>query len=464
MSDINNILNIGLSALQAFKTGIEVTAQNIANVDTPGYSQKEVVMGPKKLTQGPPYFFHGVEVSEIKRAYDTELGRQISTQEGKASYWQTSEEYLARIEEIFTESEQSGLNRDLGAFWNAWQQLSINPNGYGERQEVASAADRLSGTLKSRSADLQKVMADVNREVSATMEEINQTLHKIAELNRQASEALGGQVDEYKDQLDTLVEGLSQQININYWQEKTGQVTVSLNGHALVEGTQAISLTSATDDQGRTIIQKELDGGTLVDVTDQISAGKVKGLLELGNDTISGYLDKLDNLALGLSEKVNEQHRSGYGLDGSTEVDFFKPISTADGAARNLELNPDIESNLDLIAASSSAEVPDNENALKMTDLQRSPDFEEGGQLLSANDYYASMYRSIGQDTRNARDNADQHQMILNNLKDRRSMISDVALDEQLANLIKFQQTYNASAKVISTADEMMSTLLNISA
>ncbi len=475
MSDIGNILNIGLSGLRAFKTGIEVTAQNIANVDTPGYSQKEVVLGPKEATGGPPYFFNGVEVSEIKRAYDEELTRQISAQTGQTEYWQTKKEYLGRIEDIFNESDQSGLSSDLDAFWNAWQNLSLNPNDYAGREEVVSMTNRLSENLASRSGDLQKVMSDIHEEISTTMEVGNQSLIKIAEINRQIGEAIAGQVNDYKDQLDKLVEDLSQQVNINYWQEKNGQITVSLNGHSLVEGNHAISLASATDDQGHTIVQKKLNDGTLVDITDRISTGKLQGLLELGNETIPGYMNKLDKLAFTLSEKVNEQHRTGYGLDGSTGIDFFTPangasgangasvFTSSQGAARNLALNPDLEDNPDLIAASSTAAIQDNENALKMVDLQQNPIIEESGQFLRANDYYASFQQTIGRDTQRANTDTDHHQMILNNLKDRRSMISDVAMDEQLANLIKFQQTYNASAKVVSTADQMMSTLLNIS-
>ena len=134
-------------------------------------------------------------------------------------------------------------------------------------------------------------------------------------------------------------------------------------------------------------MQKKLNDGTLVDITDRISTGKVQGLLELGNETVPGYMDKLDKLAFTLSEKVNEQHRSGYGLDGSTGIDFFTPANgasgfTLQGAARNLALNSDIERNPDLIAASSSAAIQDNENALKMLDLQQNPIIEEGSQLL----------------------------------------------------------------------------------
>ncbi|MEW5802820.1 MAG: flagellar hook-associated protein FlgK [bacterium] len=464
MSDISSILNIGLSGLRASKTGIEVTAQNIANVDTPGYSQKEVVLGPKEVTGGSPYFFNGVEVSEIKRVYDEELARQISIQEGKTGYWQTTKEYMGRIEDIFNESGQTGLSSDLDAFWNAWQKLSTNPNGYGERQEVVAMGAQLSESFSSRAEDLQKVMADVNEEISTTMDEINEALSQIAEINRQMGDAIGGKVDEYKDELDRVVQGLSQQVNVNYWQDRNGQVMVSLNGHTLVEGTHAFSLSSSTDDQGQAIVQMEFSDGTLFDVTDQINSGKVQGLLELSNKTIPGYLEKLDKLASTLSEKVNEQHLTGYGLDGSTDINFFNPPDSVQDAARNLALNPELESNLDLIAASSSADVPDNENALKMLDLQMNQIIEDGGQILKASDYYANFNRTIGRDTQGASTNKDRQQAILNNLKDRRSVISDVAMDEQLANLIKFQQTYNASAKIVSTADEMMTTLLNISA
>lgn len=464
MSDIKNIFNIGKSSLQASKTAIEVTAQNIANVDTPGYNKKEVILATKQPSNGSPVFFNGVEITEIKRVYDEELSKQITQQQGKSAYWQMKKEYLGSIEEIFNESDELGLNNDLNAFWSAWQKLSTDPNAFGERQEIIASADQLAETFKSQARDLQEIMANTEEETEQVLEQINQILQKIAEFNQEINKALNGQVTEYKDQMDELVENLSQLVNINYWKEENGQVTLSINGHPLVEGTQAFSLTSDVNDQGQIIVQKKLDDGTLIDITDRLTAGELTGLLELHNETIPGYMDNLDKLAFTLAEKVNEQHRAGFGLDGSTDINFFVPPDSQTGAARNLTVNPDLENNLDLIAASSSPDIPNNENALLIAEIKQNSIIQEGSSSLRINDYYSTLQRNIGRACRDSQVNTDHYQTILHNLQSKRSMISDVALDEELANLIKFQQTYNASAKIISTADEMMSTILNLKA
>jgi len=462
LSNILNIFNIGQSALQSSKTALEVTAQNIANVDTPGYSKKKVVLATRQVSNGS--FGNGVEVSEIKRVYDEELSKQITQQQGRSAYWQTKKEYLGTIEEIFNESDALGLNNDLNAFWNAWQKLSTDPNAYAERQEVITSATQLTETFNSRAQDLQKIMTGTEEETEEVIGQINQILQKIAESNQEINMSFDGQATDSQDQLDKLVEDLSRLVNINYWKQENGQVTVSINGHPLVDGAQSFSLKSDINNEGQIIVQKKLDDGTLINITDRLTGGEVKGLLELHNETIPGYMESLDKLAFNLAEKVNELHTSGFGLDGSTDINFFVPLDSQTGAARNLTVNPDFENDLDLIAASSAEEIANNENALSIAELKQNATIQEGSSSLRINDYYSNLQRNIGRASLDSQVNSDHYQTILHTLQSKRSMISDVALDEELANLIKFQQTYNASAKIISMADEMISTILNLKA
>jgi len=463
LSDIKNIFNIGQSALQSSKTALEVTAQNIANVDTPGYTKKTLVLATKQVSNGSA-FGNGVEVSEIKRVYDEELSKQITQQQGRSAYWQTKKEYLGTIEEIFNESDALGLNNDLNAFWNAWEKLSTDPNGYGERQEVIASATRLTEALNSRTQDLQKIMAGTEQETEEVIGQINQILQKIAESNQGINMSADGQVTGSQDQLDKLVEDLSRLVNINYWKTENGQVTVSIDGHPLVDGSQSFSLTSDVNDEGQIIVQKKLDDGTLIDITDRLAGGELKGLLELHNETIPGYMESLDKLAFNLAEKVNELHTSGFGSDGSTGINFFVPLASQTGAAKDLTVNPDFENDLNLIAASSAEEIANNENAISMAELKQNSIIQEGSSSLRINDYYSNLQWNIGRASRDSQVNSDHQQTILQNLQSKRSMISDVALDEELVNLIKFQQTYNASAKIISMADEMISIILNLKA
>ena len=463
MSDIKNIFAIGQSALQASKTAIEVTAQNIANVDTPGYTKKSVILATKQGANGSNLFSRGVEVSEIKRSYDEELSKQITQQQGRSAYWQMKKEYLGSIEEVFNESDGLGLNNDLNAFLNSWQKLSANPNAFGERQEVVDSAIQLTKTVNSRAQDLHGAINNTKEETEKVLEQTNKILQKIAELNQEISiSSDSNQAVELQDQRDKLVEDLSRLVNINYWKQETGQVTVSINGHPLVEADQAFTLTSRTDAGGQISIQKNLDDCTLIDVTDRLTGGELTGLVELHNSIIPDYIQRLDKLAYTLADKVNEQHMLGFGLDGSTDTNFFVPFDSQTNAASNLAINTELENNLDLIAASSSADIPNNENALIIAELKENSIIQEGSSFLRINNYYSNLQRDIGRAALDSQNNTDHYQTILHNLQNKRSMISDVALDEELANLIKFQQTYNASAKIISTADEMMSTILNI--
>jgi flagellar hook-associated protein 1 FlgK len=172
MSDIKNIFNIGQSALQAAKTGIEVTAQNIANVNTPGYNKKELILATKQIPRGSPHPFHGVDVIGLKRAYQEELSNQIINQQEESAYWQTKQEYLSTLEEVFNESDELGLNSDLNQFWNAWQRLSTDPNSHEERQEVISSANRLAETFHSRAQNTQNILKNIKDEIYSVLDEI----------------------------------------------------------------------------------------------------------------------------------------------------------------------------------------------------------------------------------------------------------------------------------------------------
>jgi flagellar hook-associated protein 1 FlgK len=198
--------------------------------------------------------------------------------------------------------------------------------------------------------------------------------------------------------------------------------------------------------------------GSSVNITDRLADGKLKGWVDVRDVEISSYLSRLDLLAQGIMDEVNNLHQSGYGLDGSTGNNFFTGASTAAG----IQINPAIVSNLDVVAAASSSTwVPgDNGNAIAIANLQHSLTMD--GNALTYDDYFHSLVSEVGGKVQNTNAYYHHQSEMVAQLENRRESISGVSLDEEMMNLVKFQHAYDAAAKLIATADEMMQTVLNM--
>ena len=198
--------------------------------------------------------------------------------------------------------------------------------------------------------------------------------------------------------------------------------------------------------------------GTMVNITSNISNGKLKGWLEARDVDMRGYLRQLDTLAETLTERVNTLHQLGWGLDGSNGTDFFTGTITAS----SLQVNTAITNDLDLIAASSTRTgIPGNNGqAIAIANLQHSLTMNSSSTTFE--DYYNSLVSQVGGDVQSANAYFNHQSDMVVQLENRRESISGVSLDEEMINLVKFQTAYDAAAKLISTADELLQTVLNM--
>ncbi len=466
MTTIPGLLSIGSNALMVQQKGIYVTGNNIANVNTPGYSRQRLNMStdvPVNTGSGP--LGSGVTANEIERVYDRFLGVQINNETQSLGQWEARKDSLERVEMIFNESGGYGLNHVMSEFWNAWQDLTNNPSGSVERTVLLAKSEMLTATLSKNYEDLQNIQQDIDANLEGAVHEINRLSENTVDLNQKIiqMESGGHAANDYRDQRDLVLKKLSKLIDIDSYEDNTGAVTVSVgSGQVLVEGTRSYKLSTQVDATGHQDITWMDSSGNAVIITNDISKGKLKGWLDARDIDVDNSLNKLDTLAQDLMTEVNTLHAAGYGLDGSTGNDFFTGAATAAG----IQVNPLISNDINLIAAADSFNlVPgdkpgDNGNAIAIANLQKAKTMSANTATFGA--YYGSMVSDVGLAVQQATSYYDHQSQMVLQVENHRESVSGVSIDEETVNLIKFQNAYQAAAKLINTADEMMETVLNM--
>lgn len=467
MPDIYGILSVGSRALLTQQKAIDVTGQNIANVNTPGYSRQRVVMqASTPIAFSPGQMGTGVEATEIQRVYDRFVGSQINTETQSMGRWESRESALQRAELIFNETDGSGLSNAMSEFWNAWQDLATNPSGYAERTVLLSKSETLAQTFNTMADNLVQIQKDCDARISGTVAEINTLAGQIADLNDKIGqvEVAGQDSNDYRDQRDQLLTELAEKIDITTYEGSYGRVSVQIaDGRPLVEGSSSWALTTVTNAEGHADVSWMNRDGTAVDITDAIRGGEVKGWLEARDGDVQGYLDRLDELADAIITEVNNLHGAGFGtaidpLTGTTVTggNFF-----AGADASSMGMDAAVAADVGRIAAASTAGAPgDGTQAAAIAELAQQTLMSAGS--ASFDEFYTSLVSAVGNDVSTASTNRTYQETMVNHLTDYRESVSGVNLDEEMINLVKFQHAYEAAAKLISTVDEMLETVLNM--
>ncbi len=549
MSSIYDMFNIGKLGIRAQQNAMQVTAHNIANVYTEGYSRQEVVFSETTPVGGVGT---GVDIAEILRKHDSFVERQITDgNESYGNYFILNSAY-STIENLFYDSQGNGIDYQLNEFFNSWQDLSANPSGTAERITVISNAQTVADSVNNVHDNLIQLQKDMNTEISQTVNEINDIASQIAVLNEKISqiEAGGQNANDYRDMRGSLLNDLAEKIDIQFYEDNTGQITVMAGGVATIVDSNSswdLQVESNPDNSGYYNIIYSPDGSTSLDITDRISNGKIDGLLTIRDSVTVDVIDKLDRFAASLANEMNQLHRSGYALDGSTGLNFFTPAfeagdsvsslalssnsgtgnvsviiadpsqltfqnyevtfsggnytitntsadttvtgaytdpdtvtfegltftisgNHADGDTFNVSAHKDAAKNLqvaiddndfDMIAAASGPDdiAGDNRNALSIAQLQDQLSIDG---TSSFGTYYGTIVGEIGVSSQSAGNLLDIQGYSLEQLSNIRESVSGVSLDEEMTNLIKFQSAYDASAKLISIADELLQTLIGL--
>lgn len=298
MAGIYGVLYVGREALLAQQQALNVTAHNIANANTPGYTRQRVITETSTpLTTKSGQMGTGVRVSMTERIYDRYVTTQISDETETLGKWGAAKEGLERVEIVFNEASGSGLQESMGVFWNAWQDLANNPSGHTERQMLAGAGESLAYNLQQAYNDLSAIQEELNTNITQTVSQINVKAGQIAELNQKVVqiEANGDNANDYRDQRDLLVKEMSEMIDLTASEQNTGSVTITLGDDGkLVEGTTVRELSTNENDEGFSDVV--WDSVPTVSINGSIEGGKLKGWLDVRDATVPGYLEDMENL------------------------------------------------------------------------------------------------------------------------------------------------------------------------
>ena len=313
MSGITSTLNIAKTAIAAQQYGLNVTGHNIANVNNPDYSRQDAEHISNKPAPYAGFLFGtGVNVSQIQQTVDQLLENRLTDEKSTQVKFEEAESYMKVLEGFFDENSDASMNSIISEYWNSWHDLSDNPLGTSERVQIYEKGQKLTERFNSVAADLDQVTLDITYEIDSTLTSINSLADQIGDLNR---EILGLEANrtanDLRDQRNRLVDQIGQLIDVDVITQGNGSIIVNAaNGSTLVNGVDSYNL-SMTGGQ----VMWEGSYGTKFDITDNISAGKLGGWLEIRDEVIPKYRQQIDELSREMIWAINYQHSQGAGLE-----------------------------------------------------------------------------------------------------------------------------------------------------
>ena len=336
MAGISALFEIGRNALQASQQSLTVIGQNVANVNTPGYSRQQAILTETVPQDGSPgQVGTGVRVAEIRRTVDQLLDAQLTTSHQKLGRYQAYRSALFRVQSLYGDSNDQGIGAALNGFFASLQDVATNPSDVTARNVLLSKAATLTGQLAQTASNLNEQRKSLDTQIGQTITEVNSLATQIADLNVKINDATIREqnANDLKDQRGLLLNDLADRIGFASIEDASGQVSVFVGrGQVLVEKgtTRALSGLARSDNGGMQDVRYALGSTSATqDITGLITGGKLKGLLDARDTIIPDQLKALDRLTAGLVTEVNQQHRQGYGLDGSTGQDFFSTLSVS---------------------------------------------------------------------------------------------------------------------------------------
>jgi flagellar hook-associated protein 1 FlgK len=453
-------LNIGRSGLQAASVGLETVSHNVANASTDGFHRQSVerTNPAQRQITGGALLGQGVNVSSIRRASDELLGQRWIEAGGNAGESGALSAGLSTIETYFNESSQSGVNETLQDFFDALGAASSDPGDLGHRQTLNRAGLNLAETVSRTGKSLDDAVTDFESSIEAATDSVNRLTAALASVNESINES-GASVGtgDLMDQRDRLSQQIAALTGANVSYTNSGMVNVYVSGHSIVSGVEYRTMSTGKDANGdQTILIKT--GGGNVDVT-AVIGGEIGGTKAAADKSVE-YLNSLDTFVSDFSDAMNAQHNAGFDLNGTAGGDLFS--YTVGSESRSMEFSTGIydDSELWAFGGTATSGVGDDTNLKSLIDVESTKIFSTASE--SAGEFLSSLLSNVASDTAQAAADASQNSTRSGDLESLMKSLTSVDLDQEATSLIEFQAAYQASAKVIRAADELLQTLMSI--
>ncbi len=455
MGGLSAALNISVGALQVDEDALATSSNNVANVDTPGYSRQVAnLVETAPITLGNITFGTGVALQSVTSTRDSILDLRVNQETQQQGQLDAFIGAGQQIQSLFDQTSGAGLQGPLTAFFNSLSQLSANPSDTNTRQAVLTAAQNLATAFNQSSVNLSALQGSANQSVTQTVGEINALTTQIAAVNTQISGATGtGQnPGPLVDQRQLLINQLSNLADVSEINAGNNSLTLTTsNGAPLVVGGQSFAL--STQVNATTGQQDVFSQGT--DITTKITSGQLAGQIQIRDQEIPALQNSLDTLAFNFANAVNTQDEAGFDLNGNAGGAIFTPPAAQAGAAAGLTVTI---TNPALIAASQDGATGDNANANALLALQNA-NIVSGETPLS---YYSGIVFKIGNDVSSAQTSEQTGSAVLQQIQNLQGGVSNVDVNEEAANLIRFQSAYEASAEVSTAVNTLLQDTIGI--
>lgn len=450
---LSRIFDISKRSLSAYQKAMDVAAHNISNAGNPNYSRQRISITADDPQSDTRFQWgSGIKVANLARVQDDLLSSQIILNTQKYHNYNKQSELLSQIEVVFGEPTEYGMANYLNKFFDAWSSLSVSPNAIEARKEIIFAAENLSSKVDNIYSSIENVKRDIENTFVQRTKDVNNILNEIKDLNAkifQASQG-GSSANDLLDKRDRLLNDLSKITSVKVQKDQRGVATV------YVGGVFAVNMDAVTEFK---VVKREDGSMELRTVTGNVKAvinqGEMAGLVTTYNDKLNDYTDKIDKMMSIMVEEVNAIHEKGYTIDAApqTGIKFFDGYENG-----RLKINKRVVLDPLKIAVSSDGTSGNGEYAVSLANLKDKKSIDG----MSIMEYYGNIVNDIGNAVNSSNSKAESTDLVLQQLQSQKDSVTAVSIDEEMTNILSYQKSFNASAKMIKIADEMMQTLLNM--
>ena len=501
MSGIFGALNTANKGLMASQTALHTTGHNLSNTNTDGYSRQRVDMKADLSFHyaGVGQLGTGVKMEAVVRMVDEYVTRQIREENGTFQRFSSKAEVLQQLEIIFNEPSDTSLNFNIGEMFDAWQELSKNPELPTSKRIVVEKSITLADTFNRIITQIGSLEDESEGLIGQNVKELNANIDKLETLNKQIFNiAVKGQIpNDLLDQRDLLLKDMSSITNFEVKEDNYGRVSIGIGGTG--EGSEKWNILEAgksknklefvaddLDEDGDSIgpnikiVSIDEDGDEVrTPIINFINTGEIKGRFEALED-LAARKDELMKFGETLAAAVNKVHGDIEIKDEDGNViDTIEFFNYVDG---RLTVSEELDKDSSLINAGADPDgnspEGDGSRALALSSLRNVKlDFsgesefiingleledQPGGNTIGG--YYNQIITDVGISKEHADNTVANQNILLGQLELRRESTSGVNIDEEVTNLIKFNSAYAANARVISTLTEMLDTLIRMGA
>jgi flagellar hook-associated protein 1 len=444
-------LEIARRAMMAQQAALNVIGNNLANVNTPGYSRQHALLVPSPSERTPNGIVGtGVVMDGVERMRDLFLDQQIRQEMGLSGEWSARAGVLNQVQMVLNEPSDNGLGGLMDSFWNAWLDLSNQPQDTAARAVVVQTGQALAEGLRQDDARVQNIFDATDAQLSGLVAHLNSLMGQVADLNAQIARAEvgGGTESNLRDKRDSILDEMATTAGATHLTLSDGSVVIRMGGRTVVQGNSYIPLTTQQiNDRGHVRLRILFDGETNAPA---VLSGEVGGLLDARDNILPAFLDRVDELAKTMADSVNGLHQAG-----PSRLPFFRGTTAA-----TLEVASEVSADPTQVNAGTTGDAGDNDIALAIAALRDAHLMNRS--TSSMGDFYRANLAELGAAGQQAKSMSDSQDSAVKSIEQQRQAVMGVNLDEELTKMITSQKAYEAAARIFKATSQMIDVMLQM--